>query len=153
MMQHKIYAYISDGAVEEEISQGVGRIAGNLGLNNLIMFYDSNDIQLSTECGVVMNEDTEMKYKAWGWNVIKINGNDVAQIREALDAAQKEAVNLVGIVLSCFFYDFLYFFGNFSIGDVEVVLVQRLLILVNVLNVCHIVWVINDCPKVTVCCC
>ena len=55
MMQHKIYAYISDGAVEEEISQGVGRIAGNLGLNNLIMFYDSNDIQLSTECGVVMN--------------------------------------------------------------------------------------------------
>jgi transketolase N-terminal domain/subunit len=83
MMQHKIYAYISDGAVEEEISQGVGRIAGNLGLNNLIMFYDSNDIQLSTECGVVMNEDTEMKYKAWGWNVIKINGNDVAQIREA----------------------------------------------------------------------
>lgn len=90
MMQHKIYAYISDGAVEEEISQGVGRIAGNLGLNNLIMFYDSNDIQLSTECGVVMNEDTEMKYKAWGWNVIKINGNDVAQIREALDAAQKE---------------------------------------------------------------
>ncbi|CUQ64745.1 Transketolase 1 [Segatella copri] len=61
MMQHKIYAYISDGAVEEEISQGVGRIAGNLGLNNLIMFYDSNDIQLSTECGVVMNEDTEMK--------------------------------------------------------------------------------------------
>ena len=90
MMQHKIYAYISDGAVEEEISQGVGRIAGNLGLNNLIMFYDSNDIQLSTECGVVMNEDTEMKYKSWGWNVIKINGNDVAQIREALDAAQKE---------------------------------------------------------------
>ena len=90
MMQHKIYAYISDGAVEEEISQGVGRIAGNLGLNNLIMFYDSNDIQLSTECGLVMTENTEMKYKAWGWNVIKINGNDVAQIREALTAAQQE---------------------------------------------------------------
>ena len=90
MMQHKIYAYISDGAVEEEISQGVGRIAGNLGLSNLIMFYDSNDIQLSTECGVVMTENTEMKYKAWGWNVLKINGNDVAQIREALDAAKKE---------------------------------------------------------------
>ncbi len=90
MMQHKIYAYISDGAIEEEISQGVGRIAGNLGLNNLIMFYDSNDIQLSTECGVVMTEDTEMKYKAWGWNVIKINGNDVEQIRGALNAALKE---------------------------------------------------------------
>ena len=90
VMQHKVYAYISDGGVEEEISQGTGRIAGILGLNNLIMFYDSNEIQLSTECNVVMNEDTEAKYKAWGWNVIKINGNDADEIREALKAAQKE---------------------------------------------------------------
>ena len=90
IIQHKIYAYISDGGIQEEISQGTGRLAGNLGLNNLIMFYDSNDIQLSTECGVVMNEDTEAKYKAWGWNVLKINGNDVDEIREALKAAQKE---------------------------------------------------------------
>ena len=90
VMQHKIYAYISDGGVEEEISQGAGRIAGILGLNNLIMFYDSNDIQLSTECNVVMDEDTEAKYKAWGWNVIKINGNDVDEIRAALTTAQKE---------------------------------------------------------------
>ncbi|AGB29037.1 transketolase [Prevotella dentalis DSM 3688] len=90
MMQHKVYAYISDGAVEEEISQGVGRIAGNLGLNNLIMFYDSNDIQLSTETKVVMTEDTKAKYEAWGWNVLEINGNDVAQIRKALDAALLE---------------------------------------------------------------
>lgn len=90
VMQHKIYAYISDGGVEEEISQGTGRLAGILGLNNLIMFYDSNGIQLSTECKVVMQEDTEAKYKAWGWNVIKINGNDVAEIRKALDAANAE---------------------------------------------------------------
>lgn len=90
VMQHKIYAYISDGGIEEEISQGTGRLAGTLGLNNLIMFYDSNDIQLSTECGVVMSEDTEAKYKAWGWNVLKINGNDVDQIREALDKAKEE---------------------------------------------------------------
>lgn len=88
VMQHKVYAYISDGGIEEEISQGVGRIAGNLGLDNLIMFYDSNDIQLSTECGVVMNEDTAAKYKAWGWNVMTINGNDVDEIRGTLDKAQ-----------------------------------------------------------------
>ena len=90
IIQHKIYAYISDGGIQEEISQGTGRLAGTLGLNNLIMFYDSNDIQPSTECGVVMNEDTEAKYKAWGWNVMKINGNDADEIREALKAAQKE---------------------------------------------------------------
>ncbi len=90
MMQHTIYAYISDGAVEEEISQGVGRIAGVLGLNNLVMFYDSNDIQLSTECAEVMQEDTAAKYKAWNWNVIEIDGSDVEQIRKALDAAKQE---------------------------------------------------------------
>lgn len=89
-MQHYVYAYISDGAVEEEISQGVGRIAGNLGLNNLIMFYDSNDIQLSTEVNVVMKEDTAAKYKAWNWNVMEIDGNDPDQIRQALLAAQQE---------------------------------------------------------------
>ena len=90
MMQHTIYAYISDGAVQEEISQGVGRLAGVLGLNNLIMFYDSNDIQLSTECNEVMQEDTAAKYRAMNWNVIEINGSDVAQIRKALDTAKQE---------------------------------------------------------------
>lgn len=89
-MQHKIYAYISDGGVEEEISQGTGRIAGILGLNNLIMFYDSNDIQLSTECKEVMAEDTAAKYRSWGWNVVTINGNDPDEIRQALLDAQKE---------------------------------------------------------------
>ena len=91
MMQHNIFCYISDGAVEEEISQGVGRLAGTLGLDNFVMFYDSNDIQLSTETKDVMAEDTAAKYKAWNWNVITINGNDVEQIRKALDAAIAES--------------------------------------------------------------
>ena len=88
VMNHKIYAYISDGGIQEEISQGAGRIAGTLGLDNLIMFYDSNDIQLSTETKVVTSEDTAAKYRAWGWNVYEINGNCVDQIRGALTMAQ-----------------------------------------------------------------
>ena len=87
VMQHKIYAYISDGGVQEEISQAAGRIAGTLQLDNLIMFYDANDIQLSTECNVVMHEDTAAKYRSWGWHVIDINGNDAQAIRNALDEA------------------------------------------------------------------
>ena len=51
------------------------------------MFYDSNDIQLSTETKAVTIEDTGMKYTAWGWNVIKIDGNDQNQIRTALTSA------------------------------------------------------------------
>ncbi len=87
-MDHKIYTYISDGGIQEEISQGAGRIAGTLGLDNLIMFYDSNDIQLSTETSVVTSEDTAAKYRAWDWNVYEIDGNDVDQIRAALSMAQ-----------------------------------------------------------------
>ena len=89
-MAHKTYTFISDGGVQEEISQGAGRLAGYLGLNNLIMFYDSNDIQLSTETNAVTVEDTEMKYKAWGWNVLKIVGNDADAIRGALRTALNE---------------------------------------------------------------
>ena len=83
-----IYTYISDGGVQEEVSQGAARIAGKLGLDNLVMFYDSNDIQLSTETAVVTSEDTAAKYRAFGWEVIEIDGNDVKQIREALDKAK-----------------------------------------------------------------
>ncbi|MDR0745166.1 MAG: transketolase, partial [Mediterranea sp.] len=89
-MNQTIYAYISDGGIQEEISQGAGRIAGNMGLDNLVMFYDSNDIQLSTSTDEVTSEDVEMKYRSWGWRVINIDGNDVQSIRDALNEAKEE---------------------------------------------------------------
>ena len=89
-MAHKTYAYISDGAVEEEISQGVGRIAGHLGLANFIMYYDSNNIQLSTKVDEVDTEDVAMKYKAWNWNVISVDGHNIDELRAALKAAGEE---------------------------------------------------------------
>lgn len=89
-MVHKTYAFISDGGIQEEISQGAGRIAGYLGLNNLVMFYDSNDVQLSTKVDLVSIEDTAKKYEAWGWRVITINGNDSDEIRGALMKANEE---------------------------------------------------------------
>ncbi len=88
--EETVYAYISDGGVQEEISQGAGRLAGKLGLDNLVMFYDSNDIQLSTECDAVTGEDTAMKYRSWGWKTIEINGNDASAIRAALNEAKAE---------------------------------------------------------------
>ena len=88
VMDHTIYSFISDGSVQEEISQGVGRIAGHLGLDNLIMFYDSNAIQLSTTTDEVTSEDVAKKYEAWNWHVITIDGNDPDEIREALTEAK-----------------------------------------------------------------
>ncbi len=89
-MAHKTYAYISDGGIEEEVSQGVGRIAGHLGLSNLIMYYDSNNIQLSTKVDEVDTENVAMKYEAWGWNVLSVDGHNINELREALVAANSE---------------------------------------------------------------
>lgn len=97
LFNHKIYGYITDGGVQEEISQGVGRIAGHLGLNNFIMFYDSNDVQLSSMTDEVSSENTEMKYESWGWKVVTINGHNHEQIRIALNNAiiEKEKPTLI----------------------------------------------------------
>lgn len=90
VMNQTIYSYISDGGVQEELSQGAGRIAGHLGLDNLIMFYDSNNVQLSTFTNAVTSENVAKKYEAWGWKVIEIDGNNAVEIRTALTEAKKE---------------------------------------------------------------
>lgn len=90
IVAHKTYAYISDGGIQEEISQGAGRIAGYLGLHNLIMFYDANDVQLSTKVDAVTDEDTAAKYRAWNWNVITIDGSDPEALNGALETARAE---------------------------------------------------------------
>lgn len=98
-LAHKTYAFISDGGIQEEISQGAGRIAGTLGLHNLIMFYDANEVQLSTKVSEVSNEDTAAKYHAWNWNVIEIDGNNPAEISNALEQAiaeQKKPTLIIG---------------------------------------------------------
>lgn len=92
VVSHKTYAFISDGGIQEEVSQGAGRIAGTLGLHNLIMFYDSNKVQLSTMVDEVTDEDTAAKYRSWNWNVIEIDGSDPVAIAGALETAQQESV-------------------------------------------------------------
>ncbi len=89
-MAHKTYSFISDGAVQEEISQGVGRVAGHLGLANLIMYYDANNVQLSTKVDEIDTEDVAAKYRAWNWHVIEIDGHNVDQIRAALTEANAQ---------------------------------------------------------------
>lgn len=89
-MAHKTYAFISDGAVQEEISQGVGRVAGHLGLANLIMYYDANNVQLSTKVDEVDGEDVAAKYRAWGWHVIDVDGHNVDELRAALIEANEQ---------------------------------------------------------------
>ena len=87
---HKTYTFISDGGIQEGISQEAARIAGYLGLSQLIMFYDSNTVQLSTDCDAVSCEDTAAKYRAWNWNVLEVDGTSATAIAAALDNALAE---------------------------------------------------------------
>jgi len=89
-MSHKTYIFASDGTMQEEIAFGVGRLSGLLGLSNLIMFFDSNDIQLSHATHKTTNEKTYQKYESWGWRVEEIDGNNIGQIRRALKNANAE---------------------------------------------------------------
>jgi len=89
-LAHRHFAFISDGGVQEEISQGAGRIAGKLGLDNLVLFYDSNSIQLSTSTSEVSSEDTAAKYRSWDWNVIEADGTSLPELRSALNNAISE---------------------------------------------------------------
>lgn len=90
VVAHKTFAFISDGGIQEEISQGAGRLAGHLGLANLIMFYDSNNVQLSTDCDAVTTEDTAAKYRSWNWNVLEVDGTDPDALCRAIEAARAE---------------------------------------------------------------
>lgn len=90
VIAHKTYAFISDGGIQEEVSQGAGRIAGHLGLHNLIMFYDANNVQLSTKVDAVDTEDVATKYRAWGWNVLEVDGSDPEDICRSLETAIDE---------------------------------------------------------------
>ncbi|MBR4723006.1 MAG: transketolase [Muribaculaceae bacterium] len=90
VVAHKTFAFISDGGIQEEISQGAGRLAGHLGLANLIMFYDSNNVQLSTDCDAVTTEDTAAKYRSWKWNVLEVDGTDPDALCRAIEAARAE---------------------------------------------------------------
>ena len=89
-MAHKTYTFVSDGAIQEEISQGVGRVAGHLGLANLIMYYDANNVQLSTKVDEIDSEDVAAKYRAWGWFVQEVDGHNVDELRAALTAANAQ---------------------------------------------------------------
>ncbi|HSQ43262.1 MAG TPA: transketolase [Fibrobacteraceae bacterium] len=98
IVAHKTYVLISDGGIQEEISYGVGRIAGHLKLSNLILFYDSNKVQLSCHCADVMTQDVRGQYEAWGWRVLEIDPYVPEQSRAALQQAQAETEKPVLII-------------------------------------------------------
>ncbi|WP_449354211.1 transketolase [Virgibacillus natechei] len=90
IIDHYTFALISDGDLMEGISHETASLAGHLGLGKLIALYDSNDISLDGELNRSFSDNTEERFKAYGWQVIRVeDGNDVGALRNALEEAKQ----------------------------------------------------------------
>jgi transketolase len=90
VVDHYTYALISDGDLMEGISHEAASLAGHLKLGKLIALYDSNDISLDGELNRAFSDNTEERFKAYGWQVIRVeDGNDINEIRSAIKAAKE----------------------------------------------------------------
>lgn len=98
ILNHKTVVLVSDGGIQEEIAYGVGRIAGHLGLSNLIFFYDANEVQLSCKTKDVMSQDFVKQYESWGFRVLEADGNNIDSLRQAFTKAWKETEKPVLVI-------------------------------------------------------
>jgi transketolase len=89
---HRVYAIVSDGDLQEGISHEAASLAGHLGLDNLVWFYDDNSVSIEGYTKLSYSDDVPSRFKGYHWHVISINGNDQSQI----DAALKEAAATKG---------------------------------------------------------
>lgn len=90
IIDHYTYTLVGDGDIMEGISHEAASLAGHLGLDKLIVLYDSNDISLDGDLDRSFSDNTEGRFKAYGWQVIRVeNGNDLAEIRKAIQLAKE----------------------------------------------------------------
>ena len=91
IVDHYTYVIASDGDIMEGVTAESGSLAGHLGLGKLIVLYDANEITLDADADVSFDEDTMKRYEAYGWHTQRVtDGNDVAAIEEAVQAAKNE---------------------------------------------------------------
>jgi transketolase len=91
VFDHRIYAFCSDGDLEEGVSSEASSLAGHQQLGNLIMFYDDNHISIEDDTNVAFSEDVLKRYEAYGWHTQRVeSGEDVVALEAAITAAQAE---------------------------------------------------------------
>jgi transketolase len=91
VFDHRIYAFCSDGDLQEGVSSEASSLAGHQQLGNLIMIYDDNHISIEDDTNVAFSEDVLMRYEAYGWHTQSVeSGEDVVALEAAIKAAQAE---------------------------------------------------------------
>lgn len=88
IFDHHVVALAGDGCLQEGVAQEASALAGHLGLDNLILFYDANNVTLDAMAPVSQSEDTAARYRAYGWDVIEIDGNNLEAVAAAYEQAK-----------------------------------------------------------------
>jgi transketolase N-terminal domain/subunit len=88
IFDHHIVCLAGDGCLQEGISQEASALAAHLALDNLILFYDSNNVTLDAMAPVTQSEDTAARFKAYGWDVYEIDGHDLREILNVFEKAK-----------------------------------------------------------------
>jgi transketolase len=89
IIDHYTYAIVSDGDLMEGISSEAGSMAGHLGLGKLIYLYDDNGISIDGSTSLAFTEDVEMRFNAFGWHVVRVDGMSVEQVSDAIQNAKQ----------------------------------------------------------------
>lgn len=89
IMDANVYVMCGDGCLMEGVASEAASLAGHLGLDNLILIYDSNSITIDGSTDLAFTEDVGMRFRAYGWEVITCNGNDIEAVDSALTQAKK----------------------------------------------------------------
>ena len=92
LFDYSIYTICGDGCLQEGISGEASSLAGHLGLDNLVVIYDDNQITIDGDTSLSFTEDVKKRYEAYGWNVIEVGGEgeNIADLEKALDAAKAQ---------------------------------------------------------------
>ena len=89
LVDHRTWVTCGDGDLEEGISHEACSMAGNLGLNKLVLIYDSNRISIEGRVDITMSDDTKKRFEGYGWRVLSCDGHDIAAIDRTLRKAAK----------------------------------------------------------------
>jgi transketolase len=91
VIDHYTYCFLGDGCLMEGISHEVCSLAGTLNLGKLVVYYDDNGISIDGEVEGWFSDDTEQRFHAYGWQVLRVDGHDTDTIREATLTAKAES--------------------------------------------------------------
>jgi len=84
LFDSKVYVLMTDGDMMEGASSEASALAGHLQLDNLILLYDDNQVSLDGPLSQSSSENTQMRYEAYGWDVVSVDGNDLDAIHQSL---------------------------------------------------------------------